>query len=304
MLNVAPIIMQSIINMVMAQDETIQGATSSYIDDIFVNKSACTAARVRDHLLQFELTCKDPERLRVGTRVLGLCVMEKHGKIQWCRRGELPMLPDILTHQNFFSLCWKLMGHLPVCGWLRVAPAFVRQHANSVTAGWDDETQDPSLVQMLLDIIVQMAQKDRMQDDWSMDGCEVTVWIDTSSLATGVVVESGELLIEDACWLQPARKDKHINLVELDAMLRGINRALQWKVTVLHLKTNSACVHPWVTDALSGKARIRTKATSKMLIRRQLSTIKELVVEYELTVDVELDRSQANRADQLTRVPQ
>ena len=40
-LNVALIIMRSIINMVMVQDETIQGATSSYIDDIFVNESAC-----------------------------------------------------------------------------------------------------------------------------------------------------------------------------------------------------------------------------------------------------------------------
>ena len=70
--------MRSIINVVMAQDETIQGAMSSYINDIFVNKSACTAAHVWDHLLQFRLTCKDPERLRDGTRVLGLCVMEEH----------------------------------------------------------------------------------------------------------------------------------------------------------------------------------------------------------------------------------
>ena len=81
-LNVAPIIMRPIINMVMAQDETLQGATSSYIDDMFVNKSACIAAHVRDHLLQFGLTCKDPEWLRDGT-----CVMEKHGKLQGCRWG-------------------------------------------------------------------------------------------------------------------------------------------------------------------------------------------------------------------------
>ncbi len=70
-----------------------------------------------------------------------------------------------------------------------------------------------------------MAQKDSAQDDWSVDGHEV--WIDASSLATSVVVESGESLIEDACWLQPPREDKHVNLVELDAMLRGINLALQ-----------------------------------------------------------------------------
>ena len=112
-LNVAPIFMQSIIIMVMVLDETIQGATSSYIDDIFVNKSACTAALVRDHLLQFGLACKDPERLRDGTRVLGLRVMKKHGKLQWSRGGELPMLPDILTRRSIFSLCGKLTGHLP-----------------------------------------------------------------------------------------------------------------------------------------------------------------------------------------------
>ena len=117
----------------------------------------------------------------------------------------------------------------------------------------------------------------------------VTAWIDASSLATGVV-ESGEPLIEDACWLRPACEDKHINLAELDAMLRRINLALQWKATGLHLKTDSAYVHQWVTDALS-----------EMLIRRRLSTINELVVEYELTVDVELVRFQANRASTMVR---
>ena len=235
--------------------------------------------------------------------------MEKHGKLQWCRRGELPMLLDILTHRSIFSLCGKLTGHLAVRGWLRIATAFVRRRVNSVTAGWDNETQDPPLIQMLSDIIVRMAQKDPAQKDpaqgnWSVDGHEVTLWIDASSLATGIVVESGESLIEDACWLRPAREDKHINLAELNAMLRGINRVLQWKATVIHSKTDSACMHRWVTDALSGKARIHTKAASEMLIRRWFSTIKELVVEYELTVDVELIRSQANQADQLTRVPQ
>ena len=87
-------------------------------------------------------------------------------------------------------------------------------------------------------------------------------------------------------------------------MLRGINLALQWKATGLNLKTDFACVHRWVSDALSRKARIRTKAALERLIRRRLSTIKELVVEYKLTVDMELVRSQANRADKLIRVPQ
>ena len=53
---------------------------------------------------------------------------------------------------------------------------------------------------MLSDIVAQLVQKDPAQGDWSMDGHE-TVWIDASSLATSIVVESGESLIEDACWL-------------------------------------------------------------------------------------------------------
>ena len=71
------------------------------------------------------------------------------------------MLPDVLTRRSIFSLCGKLTGHL-VYGWLRVATAFVRRRANSVTTGWDDETRDPPLIQTLSDI---MAQKDPAQGD-------------------------------------------------------------------------------------------------------------------------------------------
>ena len=41
-----------------------------------------------------------------------------------------------------------------------------------------------------------------------------------------------------------------------------------------------------------------------MLIRRRLSTLQELAAKYRLTIDVALVKSQANRADPLTRVPQ
>ena len=101
-----------------------------YIDNIFVNENVCTAACVRDHLLQFGLARKDPEQLRDGTHVLGLRVMEKHGKLQWCCGGELPMLPDILARRSIFSLCGKLTGHLPVCGWLHVTTTSLRRYTN------------------------------------------------------------------------------------------------------------------------------------------------------------------------------
>lgn len=43
---------------------------------------------------------------------------------------------------------------------------------------------------------------------------------------------------------------------------------------------------------------MHTKAVTEMLIRHWLSTIKELVEEYKLTIHIELVRSHANQADQ------
>ena len=87
-------------------------------------------------------------------------------------------------------------------------------------------------------------------------------------------------------------------------MLKGINLALQWQSRVLHIKTDSACIYHWVSDTLTGRVRVRTKVASEMLIRRQLNTLKDLVEEYHLTVDVTLVPSTLNLADRLTRVTQ
>ena len=63
-------------------------------------------------------------------------------------------------------------------------------------------------------------------------------------------------------------------------------------------------VYHWILNALSGKVRLKTKASSEMLIRRCVDTIKALVDEYGLTLDIELVRSECNRADALTCVSQ
>ena len=54
---------------------------------------------------------------------------------------------------------------------------------------------------------------------------------------------------------------------------------------------------------LSGKARVKTKTSSEMLIRRRLETLKAIVDEYSLSLDVNFVSSAENKADVLTRVP-
>ena len=107
--------------------------------------------------------------------------------------------------------------------------------------------------------------------------------IDTSSLAIGVTLERQETMLEDTCRLRPVNNAQHINLTELGTVLKGISLALQWQGKVLHVKTDSCVCVYWVLDTLTGKARVYPNATNKMLIRRQLNTLKELVKEYELT---------------------
>ena len=46
-------------------------------------------------------------------------------------------------------------------------------------------------------------------------------------------------MLEDVWWLRPTNNAWHINLAELDAVVKGINLALQWQAKRLHLRTDS-----------------------------------------------------------------
>ena len=123
-------------------------------------------------------------------------------------------------------------------------------------------------------------------------------------MATGVVLGVNESIVEDACWLRPINDARYISLAELDAVIEGDNLALQWQARVLHVVTNSACVHRWVSDTLTEKAHVNTKVASKMLVKRRLGTLRALIEEYMLTMDITLVKSCQIRAESLTRVPQ
>ena len=122
----------------------------------------------------------------------------ERGKLRWRRDGERPKVPNVLARRAVFSVCGRLTRHFPVCGWLRVAAAFVKWRANAVTTGWDDETQDPMLRRMLDEIVMRSSQTDPARGEWCADGQEVTLWVDASSLATWVAIEYDGAIIEDS----------------------------------------------------------------------------------------------------------
>ena len=153
---------------------------------------------------------------------------------------------------------------------------FVRHRMSVVMTEWDDEVQDPPLCQILAEIITRASQMDPSHGDWCMARQDVTMWVDASFLASGVVIENSRSIAEDASWLRLMHKNRHIYLAELNAILRGINLELQWKARVIHLQKDSACVHSWISDTLTKKMQVHTKAASEMLIRYWLATLQEL----------------------------
>ena len=91
---------------------------------------------------------------------------------------------------------------------------------------------------MISETVDSVWRDDAAHGDWCVDGRELNVWVNASSLAIGLALERHKTVLEDACWLRPENNTQHINLAELDAVLKGINLVLQWQCKVLHVKTD------------------------------------------------------------------
>lgn len=102
-----------------------------------------------------------------------------------------------------------------------------------------------------------MKQADPCKGKWCLDSKDFTVWVDTSSLATRVTIEFYGSIVNDACCLRPLSDIQHINLTELDAVIRRVNLAIPWEVKTMHLKTDSLYVYKWLTDTLTHKLWVK-----------------------------------------------
>lgn len=128
------------------------------------------------------------------------------------------------------------------------------------------------------------------------------VWLNWSSLAVGVLLEVSGSLIKNACWLCPVNDVQHINMVELDAMLKGIKLTLEWETDVFYLKINSLLVYPWISDTLISKGRLKIKATIEMLIRTR-NTLSAQMKKYNFFIDILLVNTKQNLTSK-TKVPE
>ena len=128
-MNCAPRIMSRIVREVLARNDRVRRATDHYIDDIIVMDDVVPAEEVATHLQSYGLVCKPPETLDGGC-VLGLELSGTvDGALQFRRGNTVPLLDEdvLLTKRELFSICGKLVGHYPICGWLRVACSYLKR---------------------------------------------------------------------------------------------------------------------------------------------------------------------------------
>ena len=94
----------------------------------------------------------------------------------------------------------------------------------------------------------------------------------------------------------------HINLAELNAVIKGVTMAMKWAAKSIIIKTDSLAVYSWVVSILKKDKRIRESGLSEMLVKRRLSLLVETLEEYQVKWDVMLVPTAENKADALTRV--
>lgn len=299
-LNAAPRIMSKILKTVLARSPAVDEATSSYIDDILVDTSKVPATGLVDHLSKFGLESKPPETL-AGGAALGLRISEnKHKQLMFTRGNEIPELQDEITRRELFSICGKLVGHYPVGGWLRVACSYIKRMAEGTS--WADNIGIRARA-MIGEVIERVNEEDPVKGEWAVSNSSIgTVWCDASSIALGVVLEIGDVVVEDAAWLRKRDDYNHINIAELEAVVKGVNLAIRWGLTEIKIVTDSATVYGWVTLTLSEERRVKSKGAAEILVKRRLGVLKNLVDELDILISIELVPSEKNKADKLTRV--
>ena len=259
---------------------------------------------MKEHLLKYGLVTKPCENLGAA-KVLGLKTYEKKGVVRWERtelKNEIePPNLNLMTKRQVFSLCGKLVGHYPVAGWLRVASSFVKRGCQG--DAWDS-LAGPTATTRLKDVLTQLNSDDPVKGLWSVPPFgRLNIWCDASKIAYAVALEKENEIIEDGAWLQKADDNTHINLAELNAVVKGVNLAMKWNPQDVAIMTDSAAVYSWMSSMQKKDKRIKVSGLSKMLVRRRLSILLETLEAYNVQWNVFLVPTTKNKADDRTRVP-
>ena len=154
---------------------------------------------------------------------------------------------------------------------------------------WDKPVSEDAAL-MCHELAEKLQECDPVTGLWRADTSSAVawrLWCDACDLAYGVALESDGSIIEDGCWLRPPEDKRHINLAELEAVIKGLSLAAKWDVTNVQLMTDSKTVAGWLKQITDNVRRVKTKGLHDVLVQRRLQLIDDLVMTAGMTVQVQ-----------------
>lgn len=218
-LNIAPKALSVILKYIL-KENNLDDEVEAYIDDILVPSGK--NEDIRQIMLRNGFETKSPLRL-CDTRALGL---ECQVNGAWNRRGEFHLL-ETLTRRGVHAWAGKAIAHYPICRWLRPAMSAIKRMScvgqDSTRIDWDAnlvEEVKAACDKLTCDLRV---RGDPVTGFWSFNKShQWKLYTDASKYALGAVLVVGNVYVEDATWLRKAGDCRHINVAELDAVLKGV----------------------------------------------------------------------------------
>ena len=89
------------------------------------------------------------------------------------------------------------------------------------------------------------------------------MWFDICSIALGVRLEMCDSVVEDSAWLRKVIDFNHVNVAELEVVLKGVNLAIKWGMKSPNLKADSSIVYGWLTMILTEERRSDQRVLEK-----------------------------------------
>ena len=118
-----------------------------------------------------------------------------------------------------------------------------------------------------------------------------------------MVLEADEAVMEDQSWLRPADDQRHINVAELDAVVKGLTLAVSWNVKELTVMTKSQTVFGWLNALFHSTQRVKVSGLHEVVVKRRLQIISDTIDASGLIVGEEWVPTRVNVAEKLTRAP-
>lgn len=89
----------------------------------------------------------------------------------------------------------------------------------------------------------------------------------------GVRGNFGGTVVNDASWMRKADECTHINVAELEAVLKDLNLALRWHLCDIVVNTDFLSVYSWDKSVITNSHQPKVNGMSEMSVKRRLGVI-------------------------------